>query len=155
MKAIKAIYTLLTQSTEVTATIYPSRLLEGASLPAVVLTQISRVANNTSTGYSKSDVARVQIDCIGNTQTQAFDLSESVRSAMSAELPSIFQGVLVQNIAFDDEQIIESDDFGTRGATMVSQDYLIMFANATFSIGSLLTEEGDFLTLESGDEILL
>jgi hypothetical protein len=129
MKAIKAIYTLLTQSTEVTATIYPSRLLEGASLPAVVLTQISRVANDTSTGYSKSDVARVQIDCIGNTQTQAFDLSESVRSAMSAELPSIFQGVLVQNIAFDDEQIIESDDFGTRGATMVSQDYLIMFAN--------------------------
>jgi hypothetical protein len=74
---------------------------------------------------------------------------------MSAELPSIFQGVLVQNIAFDDEQIIESDDFGTRGATMVSQDYLVMFANATFSIGSLLTEEGDFLTLESGDEILL
>jgi hypothetical protein len=38
---------------------------------------------------------------------------------------------------------------------MVSQDYLVMFANATFSIGSVLTEEGDFLLLESGDEILL
>jgi hypothetical protein len=44
MKAIKAIYTLLTQSAEVTATVYPSRILEGATLPAVVLTQISRVA---------------------------------------------------------------------------------------------------------------
>ena len=43
----------------------------------------------------------------------------------------------------------------TQGATMVSQDYLVMFANATFSIGSVLTEEGDFLLLESGDEILL
>ena len=155
MKAIKAIYTLLTQSTEVTATVYPSRILEGATLPAVVLTQISRVGNDTAKEYSKSDIARIQVDCVGNTPTDAFDLSEAVRSGMSAELPTIFQGVLVQDIAFDDEQIIYDDTYGTQGATMVSQDYLVMFANATFSIGSVLTEQGDFLLLESGDEILL
>ena len=155
MKAIKAIYTLLTQSTEVTATVYPSRILEGATLPAVVLTQISRVGNDTSSSYSKSDVSRVQIDCVGSTATDAFNLAESVRLAMSATLPATYEGVLVQNIAFDDEQIIYDDTFGTQGATMVSQDYLVMFANATFSIGSVLTEEGDFLLLESGDEILL
>lgn len=155
MKAIKAIYTLLTQSTDVTATVYPTRVLEGATLPAVVLTQISRVANDTKKEYSKSDVSRIQIDCVGNTPTEAFDLAESVRTAMSAEVPAIYQGVLVQNIAFDDEQIIMDDTYSTQGATMVSQDYLIMYANATFSIGSLLTEQGDFLLLESGDEILL
>ena len=155
MKAIKAIYTLLTQSAEVTATVYPTRILEGASLPAVVLTQISRVANDTKKEYSKSDISRIQIDCVGNTPTEAFDLAEAVRTAMSAELPIIYQGVLVQNIAFDDEQIIMDDTFSTQGATMVAQDYLVMYANATFSIGSLLTEQGDFLLLESGDEILL
>lgn len=155
MKAIKAIYTLLTQSTEVTATVYPTRVLEGAALPAIVLNQISRTANDTSSNYSKSDVSRIQIDCVGNTPTEAFDLAEAVRSAMSAEVPAIYQGVLVQNIAFDDEQIIMDDTYSTQGATMVSQDYLIMYANATFSIGSLLTEQGDFLLLESGDEILL
>jgi hypothetical protein len=155
MKAIKAIYTLLTQSTEVTATVYPSRILEGATLPAVVLTQISRVGNDTSSSYSKSDVSRVQIDCVGSTATDAFNLAESVRLAMSATLPATYEGVLVQNIAFDDEQIIYDDTYGTQGATMVSQDYLVMFANATFNIGSVLTEEGDFLLLESGDEILL
>ena len=155
MKAIKAIYTLLTQSAEVTATVYPSRILEGATLPAVVLTQISRVGNDTSSSYSKSDVSRVQIDCVGSTATDAFNLAESVRLAMSATLPATYEGVLVQNIAFDDEQIIVDDTYGTQGATMVSQDYLVMFANATFSIGSVLTEEGDFLLLESGDEILL
>ena len=155
MKAIKAIYTLLTQSTEVTATVYPSRILEGATLPAVVLTQISRVANDTAKAYSKSDISRLQVDCVGNTPTEAFDLAEAVRSAMSAELPATFQGVLVQNIAFDDEQLIYDDTYGTQGATMVSQDYLVMYANATFSIGSILTEQGDFLLLESGDEILL
>jgi hypothetical protein len=155
MKAIKAIYTLLTTSTEVTATVYPSRVLEGAPFPAVVLTQISRVANDTSREYSKSDIARVQVSCIGNTQTEAFDLSESVRSAMSAELPSIFQGVLVQNIAFDDEQIIEDDTAGVQGATMVIQDYMVMFSNAILSIGLLLTEQGDLLLTESGDEISL
>jgi hypothetical protein len=155
MKAIKAIYKLLTQSTEVTATVYPSRILEGATLPAVVLTQISRVGNDTSSSYSKSDVSRVQIDCVGSTATDAFNLAESVRLAMSATLPATYEGVLVQNIAFDDEQIIYDDTYGTQGATMVSQDYLVMFANATFNIGSVLTEEGDFLLLESGDEILL
>ena len=155
MKAIKAIYTLLTQSAEVTATVYPTRILEGASLSAVVLTQISRVANDTKKEYSKSDISRIQIDCVGNTPTEAFDLAEAVRTAMSAELPIIYQGVLVQNIAFDDEQIIMDDTFSTQGATMVAQDYLVMYANATFSIGSLLTEEGNFLLLESGDEILL
>jgi len=155
MKAIKAIYTLLTQSAEVTATVYPTRILEGASLPAVVLTQISRVANDTKKEYSKSDISRIQIDCVGNTPTEAFDLAEAVRTAMSAELPTIYQGILVQNIAFDDEQIIMDDTFSTQGATMVAQDYLVMYANATFSTGSLLTEQGDFLLLESGDEILL
>jgi hypothetical protein len=155
MKAIKAIYTLLTTSTEVTATVYPSRVLEGAPFPAVVLTQISRVANDTSREYSKSDIARVQVSCIGNTQTEAFDLSESVRLAMSATLPTVFGGVLVQNIAFDDEQIIEDDTAGVQGATMVMQDYMVMFSNAIFSIGSLLTEQGDLLLTESGDEISL
>jgi hypothetical protein len=44
-------------------------------------------------------------------------------------VPRIYNEVLVQNIAFDDEQIIMDDNFGTEGATMVSQDYLIMYAN--------------------------
>jgi hypothetical protein len=57
--------------------------------------------------YSKSDVARSTGRLRWQLQpTDAFDLAESVRSAMSAQLPTIFQGVLVQNIAFDDEQII-------------------------------------------------
>ena len=155
MKAIKAIYKLLTQSTEVTADVYPVRILEGASLPAVVLTQISRVANDTSSSYSKSDVSRVQIDCVGSTATDAFNLAESVRLAMSATLPATYEGVLVQNIAFDDEQIIYDDTYGTQGATMVSQDYLVMFSNSSFIASKMLTEEGDFLLLESGDEILL
>jgi hypothetical protein len=124
MKAIKAVYKLLTQSIAVTADVYPVRIIEGASLPAVVLTQISRVANDTSSSYSKSDVSRVQIDCVGSTA------AESVRLAMSANLPATYEGVLVQNIAFDDEQIIVDDTYGTQGATMVSQDYLIMYSNA-------------------------
>jgi hypothetical protein len=130
MKAIKAVYKLLTQSIAVTADVYPVRIIEGASLPAVVLTQISRVANDTSSSYSKSDVSRVQIDCVGSTATETFNLAESVRLAMSANLPATYEGVLVQNIAFDDEQIIVDDTYGTQGATMVSQDYLIMYSNA-------------------------
>jgi hypothetical protein len=87
------------------------------------------VSNDTSTGYSKSDVSRIQIDCVGNTPTEAFVLADSVRTAMRANVPATYNDVLVQNIAFDDEQIIIDDTFGVQGATMVSQDYLIMYAN--------------------------
>jgi len=109
--------------------VYPTRILEGINVPAVVLTQISRVGNDTSSGYSKSDISRIQIDCVGNTPTEAFDLAEKVRLYMSAIVPRTYNDVLVQNIAFDDEQIIIDDTFGVQGATMVSQDYLIMYAN--------------------------
>ena len=114
----------------IAADVYPTRILEAVALPAVVLTQISRVANDTSSSYSKSDVSRVQIDCVGSTATEAFDLAESVRFYMSAIVPRVYNDVLVQNIAFDDEQIIVDDTYGTQGATMVSQDYLIMYSNA-------------------------
>ena len=130
MKAIKAVFGILTQSAAITVQVYPTRILEGASLPAIVLTQISRSANDTSSDYSKSDVSRIQIDCVGETPTDAFDLAESVRFYMSAIVPRMYNDVLVQNIAFDDEQVIVDDTYGTQGATMVSQDYLIMYSNA-------------------------
>ena len=130
MKAIKAVFGILTQSAAITVQVYPTRILEGASLPAIVLTQISRSANDTSSDYSKSDVSRIQIDCVGETPTDAFDLAELVRLAMRASVPATFNGILVQNIAFDDEQVIVDDTYGTQGATMVSQDYLIMYSNA-------------------------
>lgn len=129
MKAIKAIYDLLSNDENITVGVYPTRVLETQIFPAITITQISRVGNDTKQEYSKSDIARLQINSIGKTSTEAFDLSQLVRVAMSIELPSVYNSVLVQNIEFADEQIIMSDNFGLEGATIVAQDYLVMFSN--------------------------
>jgi hypothetical protein len=155
MKAIKAIYNLLSTNESINVQVYPTRVLEKNSFPAITLTQISRVGNDTKKEYSKSDIARIQINSIAYTSSEAFDISVLVRNAMSADVPNVFNNVLVQNIQFADEQIFMSDNFGLEGATTVAQDYLVMFSNEDLSIGSMLKEDNDLLLLESNDEILL
>jgi len=155
MKAIKAVYYLLSQSESITASIYPQRIPEGSSLPAIALSQISRISNDTKKEYSKSDESRVQITIVSETATAAYDLADSVRSAMRAEVPNSYNTVLVQNISFDNEITDQDDDADEQGLFMVVQDYLIMYSTVGVSLGSLLKEDGSFLLLESGDQISL
>lgn len=129
MKPIKAIYHLLNNSQSITADIYPQRIPEGVSLPAIVLNQISRVANDTKKQYSKSDVSRIQITIVAETATAVYDMSDLIRNAMSPVLPSTYNNVLVQNIAFDGEITLTDDNANEQGVFMVAQDYLVMFSN--------------------------
>jgi len=155
MKPIKAVYNLLSSDANITATVYPQRIPEGALLPAIVLSQISRVAFDTKKEYSKSDESRVQITIIAETATQVYDLSDLVRDAMSAEVPNSYNGVLVQNIAFQGEITLTDDSANEQGVFMVAQDYLIMFSNTSVALGSLLLEDGFFMLLEDGNKIEL
>jgi hypothetical protein len=129
MKAIKAVYFLLSEDESITASIYPQRIPEGSSLPAIVLSQISRVSNDTKKEYSKSDESRVQITIVSETATAAYELADSVRDVMNATVPNTFNSVLVQNISFQNEITDEDDDADEQGLFMVVQDYLIMYAN--------------------------
>lgn len=130
MKAIKAVYFLLSTDSSITANIYPQRIPEGVSLPAIVLSEISRVANDTKKAYSKSDESRIQVSIISETATAGYELADLVRDAMSATLPNTFNTVLVQNIAFENEFTDEDDDGSDQGLFMVVQDYIVMYANA-------------------------
>lgn len=129
MKAIKAVYYLLSQSESITANIYPQRIPEGSSLPAIVLSQISRISNDTKKEYSKSDESRIQITIVSETATAAYELADLVRSAMRATVPNSYNSVLIQNIEFDNEITDQDDDGDEQGLFMVIQDYLIMYAN--------------------------
>ena len=155
MKPIKAVYNLLSSDANITATVYPQRVPEGASLPVIVLSQVSRVAFDTKKEYSKSDESRIQITIIAETVTEAYDLSDLVRDAMSAEVPNSYNGVLVQNIAFQGEITLTDDNANYQGVFMVAQDYLIMFSNKSVASGYLLLEDGSFMLLEDGDKIEL
>jgi len=155
MKPIKAIYTLLSSDINITANVYPQRIPEGAALPAIALNQISRIGNDTKKEYSKSDIARIQVTIVAETATQGYELSELVRNAMSATLPGVYNEILVQNIAFENEQTLVDDRANEQGVFMVAQDYFVMVYNTLITSDSLLLESGDFLLLEDGDKILL
>lgn len=129
MKAIKAVYSLLSQDPSITASIYPQRIPEGSSLPAIVLSQISRISNDTKKEYSKSDESRMQITIVSETATAAYELADLVRSAMRATVPNSYNSVLIQNIEFENEITDQDDDGDEQGLFMVVQDYLIMYAN--------------------------
>jgi hypothetical protein len=155
MKAIKAVYNLLMSDANVTVGIYPQRIPEGVQLPAISLSQISRVAFDTKKEYSKSDESRVQINIVAPTATEAYDLSDLVREAMSVDLPNSYNGVLVQNIAFQGEITLTDDDASYQGVFMVAQDYFIMFSNILVASGYLLLEDESFMLLEDGNKIEL
>jgi hypothetical protein len=129
MKAIKAVYSLLSQDQSIAASIYPQRIPEGSSLPAIVLSQISRISNDTKKEYSKSDESRIQITIVSETATAAYELADLVRSAMRATVPNSYNSVLIQNIEFENEITDQDDDGDEQGLFMVIQDYLIMYAN--------------------------
>lgn len=129
MKPIKALYSLLSNDASITASVYPQRIPEGVALPAIVLNQISRVANDTKKEYSKSDVSRIQISIVAETATAAYNLAELVRTVMRADVPDTFNTVLVQNIEFAGEITITDDKAGEQGEFLVVQDYLIMYDN--------------------------
>jgi len=129
MKPIKALYNLLSNDATITASIYPQRIPEGVALPAIVLNQISRVANDTKKEYSKSDVSRIQISIVAESATSAYDLAELVRTVMRAELPNTYNSVYVQNIEFAGEVTLTDDSAGEQGEFLVVQDYLIQYSN--------------------------
>ena len=130
MKAIKAVYFLLSEDSSITANIYPQRIPEGVALPAIVINQISRVANDTLKEYSKSDESRIQITIVSETATSGYELADAVRDVMNATVPNTFNSVLVQNIAFQNEMTDQDDEGSDQGLFMVVQDYVIMYANA-------------------------
>ena len=155
MKALKAVYNILANDVNITSTIYPQRIPEGVSLPAIVISQISRLAYDTKKEYAKSDLSRVQISVVAETATEVYTISELIREAMSLDLPNSFNDVLVQNIAFDGEVTLTDDNANEQGVFMVAQDYLVMFSNTVVASGYLLLEDGSFLLLENDDKIIL
>lgn len=159
MKAIKAVYNLLINDVDTASAvanrIYPVRVPQALAFPSIVLTQITRTANDTKTSYSISDVARVQITILASTVTECMTIAELVREAMSATLPAVYNDIYVGNIAFLDEQLLVDDDGEELGIYYIAQDYNIQFNNAIEASGYLLLEDGGFLLLENDDKIIL
>jgi hypothetical protein len=102
------------------------RLPQATSFPAISYYQVSLVANNTQSGYSKSDFARVQISIFGLTLASCLDIADKTRTAMQIN-PGTFNSVIVQQAKFDNEVLLSDDSAGEEGIYHIAQDYIINY----------------------------
>jgi hypothetical protein len=106
--------------------ISPLRLPQATAFPAISYFQVSLVSNQTQTGYSKTDFARVQINIFGLTIASCTSLAAQVRTAMQAA-PGTFNSIVCHDIKFDQEVLLSDDSAGEEGIYHIAQDYIINF----------------------------
>lgn len=130
MKSLLITYNILKNNSAVnTATsgrIAPLRLPQATLFPAISYFQVSLVANQTQSGYSKTDFARVQINIYAMTIAACTSLAAQVRTAMQAA-PGTFNGVICHDIKLDQEVLLSDDNAGEEGIYHIAQDYIVNF----------------------------
>lgn len=131
MKAIKALYNILSNNSGVTSLvssrINPLRIPEKSPLPAIAYQLVNNTGNASKSGFSHSDFARVQVMSVATSYAGAIALSEAVREAMQIATPATFNGVKVQVIEYDGEVHLPDDNAGFAGVSTVAMDFIINF----------------------------
>lgn len=131
MKAVKAIYNILSNNSAVTALvstrINPLRIPEKSPLPAIAYQLVNNTGHASKSGYSHTDFARLQVMCVADTYAGSIALSEAVREAMQISTPATFNGVKVQVIEYDGEVHLPDDNAGFAGVSTVAMDFIINF----------------------------
>ena len=131
MSAYAVIFTLLNSDTTVTgltnAQIFPDVAPQLFDRPQIVITEISRVPNNTlgQQGESQLDVSRIQITTGSTTRLLTEQIGEAVRSALDYINHTTIAGVWVDWISFENANGFYDTSAGQDGLYMLHQDYKI------------------------------
>ncbi len=109
--------------------IYPQKLAQDATLPALVYSVISDPRELTLDGPSDFIRARVQVDAWADTYLEAIALSDAVRAAINGENNSLgaqaVQFVYLDSQA-DAEPFVEGDTIEYRR----TQDYIVIYTES-------------------------
>ena len=161
MQAPEITYKILTDNANLIAVvgdrITPMEIAQTSVFPAICFRQISEPQNNTKSGHSKTNSARVQVDIVANTYTEAASIAKLVRFAMlTITAPVIVNGSMVLGVELLDQIPFTDSTESEEGTFRIMQDYSICF-NVDMAIQDyyLLLESGDFLLLENGYKIIL
>lgn len=158
---IKIVYSILSNAAGVTSLVgtrlNPVRIPQESLFPAISYNVVSIVANPTNSGHSRTEFARVQVNCYGTSFADVVELSSQVRVAFdSAATPGTYNTCYVQVIEYDGENHTADDQAAFAGLYQISQDYILNYIYSAPVVESLiLLENGDFLLLESGDKIII
>ena len=131
MKAINAIYNILSNNSALTAVvstrINPLRIPQESAFRAISYQVVSLVPNPSKSGPSESDFARIQVNSFGTTYQSAVQVADLVRSALEISTPGVFNSVTVQTIYYDGEAHLTEDYAGFEGIYHIAADYIINY----------------------------
>lgn len=131
MSAEAAIISLLRNSGLAGGRVYPQSLPQDgarAKYPALIVTRISGAPLYADDGEVGLSEPRIQVDCYGNTYTEAKDLADAVRPLLSAFDGNV-NGTVIQFVTLEDER--DDREGGANAAEYpfrVIQDYLVWIA---------------------------
>lgn len=133
MKAGKALYNILTNTSAVTSyvstRISPLKSDNTADMPYVVYEQVSLVPTIEKDGPSKLDVVRLQVNIIHNNYDALSDVANTIRTALERKVAGSYGGVNVQSIVFDNESELYNDNIDLNGVYGWQQDYIFRIKN--------------------------
>jgi hypothetical protein len=112
--------------------IYPMRLPQGPTYPAVRYQVIGAPREYVMGGATGDVHARVQVDCYAETYEGAKAVAEQVRLALSF-FAGTSGGIVVERIFVDDERDMDEPQLvheGEQGVYRVMQDHIAHYAEA-------------------------
>lgn len=129
MSAGQVIFGLLSNDATVTGLvngrIFPDVAPQRNSRPAIVYSEVSRVANNTLEASSSLDVSRYQITIGCTSRAEAETIGDAVRACLDYQHNVTYNGVTAQWIIFQSSIGFFDNNSDEDGLFLLNQDYKI------------------------------
>jgi hypothetical protein len=131
MKAINAVYNVLSNNSALTAVvgsnINPLRIVQGVAYPGITIRVSAVTPHPSKSGHSKTDWATVELNIYATTYTQAVQISDLARTAMEVATPGTFNQVYVWEIEYGGESHMSEDNAEEYGVYNIIQDYSVSY----------------------------
>jgi hypothetical protein len=112
-------------SNSVGTRIYPQKLPQRPTLPALTYSQVSAVRVRDLSGPAYKSRTRVSFSCWANTELAAHQLADALRQTLDDFYGTSWGNVEVGHISLDNEFDLFEEEAGTVGIYRVVQDYII------------------------------
>jgi hypothetical protein len=112
-------------SNSVGSRIYPEKLPQKPTLPALTYGQVSAVRVRDLSGPAYKSRTRVSFSCWASTHLAAHQLADALRQTLDDFYGTSWGDVVVGHIMLDNEFDLFEEEAGTVGIYRVVQDYII------------------------------
>lgn len=130
MSAGVVIFQILSNDTDVTdivgsgndCRVTPLAQYESYQTPFITYREVSTVPNATKSGVSTCDETLIQLDIVADTQAQAQDLADKVRTALDYAIGT-YSGISLNQAMFSQQRTVFNEFAKNDGVAIIEHDY--------------------------------